>query len=46
MSTLDPKITAIAKERAGAQHGLAFYDETVVNTAHNEPRAGRKAGRE
>ena len=26
----------IAKARAGAKHGLAFYDDAVVNDAHND----------
>lgn len=34
------QITTIAKQRAGARHGMAFYDEAAVNRARNpEPRA-------
>ncbi len=30
------QITWIAKERLGEQHGIAFYDESAVNSARNE----------
>ena len=33
------QITSIAKQRAGEQHGLAFYDEAKVNAARNEPNS-------
>lgn len=32
------QITTIAKQRAGAGHGIAFYDEASVNSGRNELR--------
>jgi len=31
------QLVAIAKQRAGAAHGIAFYDDASINTQHNEP---------
>lgn len=32
------QLVAIAKQRGGAAHGLAFYDDDLLNEQHNETR--------
>ncbi|MFT7462058.1 MAG: putative damage-inducible protein DinB [Pseudohongiellaceae bacterium] len=31
------QLVAIAKQRAGANHGISFYDDGSINAQHNEP---------
>jgi len=37
------QITWIAKARAGAEHGIAFYDDAAINRARNREGSGRDA---